>query len=70
LNRYYCIKCRRKLEHESESQWHPASAELMKKAYARFNAWFCKACSIVYIFMGASGNDHPVIFLVKKEEHK
>jgi len=71
MNRYYCLKCRRKLEHNSFSEWSPelTEEEIKKHLYANFSAWVCSHCSIAYIFLNSSGNENTVLTIIHIDEY-
>ena len=70
LNKYYCIKCRRKLEHNSATNWYPdLSKEVTKQLYANFSAWICKECNIAFIFLNSSGNKNTILTIIHLEDY-
>lgn len=65
MNKYYCIKCRRKLEHNSATNWYPElSEEIIKHFYANFSAWICEICKIAFVFMNSSGNANTILTII------
>jgi len=65
MNRYYCIKCRRKLQFNSHSEWSSLLTEQdIEQFHAQFWAWECTHCNIVYVFLNSSGNRNSVLTLI------
>ena len=68
MNKYYCIKCRRKLVINSYSTWnHNLSEETIKHLYANFTAWTCKHCNLAFVFTNTSGNENTVLTIINLE---
>jgi len=70
MNKYYCIKCRRKLKVNSYSTWNPdLSEEIVKHLYANFTAWTCSNCNLAFVFMNTSGNENTVLTIINLESY-
>ena len=56
MNKLYCIKCRRKLNHKDYYNYNPDFTN-----YISANSWICEHCQILYTFVGTSHNQDAII---------
>ena len=65
MNKFYCLKCRRKLKHKDHYSYNPNFTN-----YISANSWICEHCQILYVFVGTSNNQDAIIAFhrMKKEE--
>ena len=70
MNRYYCIKCRKKLKFDSSTNWYPEFTETITKLlYSNYSAWICKSCNLAYVFLNSSGNENTILTLIHLKDY-